>query len=198
MSTNKDKLIARVGQLQKFAELIVKELGEIRHELEEEKRMQAISPVSTSAEEMAIMEQQVAVKKARDEKLTPFIGAESQLIKYLSPSAIRGGKGFIKETESFRQYEESLMSAPIDSVINWPSGFYRSELTGDVQLLLKSDEFALVFEGLPADNGKVSVIRFMDEEPQLTDLKDIDDSELVRLEGMLITVLESVMDAHGF
>ena len=78
------------------------------------------------------------------------------LLKYLSPSVITGGKGFIKPTELFLQFNNDIFTASPSRLESWPSGFYRDATTLEVQLFIYTESFMLCVNGLPGITGLIN------------------------------------------
>jgi hypothetical protein len=151
------ELLARVARLHEFAGLLYRELGNIKHALEHEGKVPVAAPETSQAEMEAMvtqLEQTTAAKALLD------AGAlKNVLIKYLSPAVLEGARGFIKPTDTFKQYEECVMSTPVARVVEWPSGFYRDDRLKEVEFFLRLKEgelgSAVCFTGLPSTTGKV-------------------------------------------
>ena len=132
-----------------------------------------------------------------------FIGHHSLFTKYLSSTVINSGKGFIKPTDKFAQYEEDALQAPIDKMIGWPSGFYRNIYTKETQLLISTTNsetgeiVVFCIDGLPGNDGYVFVASdYTVDKKHILQINDID--HLTALTNLLSRALDHINSEYEF
>ncbi|WP_144106739.1 hypothetical protein [Paraburkholderia sp. BCC1886] len=94
--------------------------------------------------------------------LEGLIGPGSIFLKELDSMTITGGCGRVGlKTPAFSQHWDNDVLTIVQSRLKkWPSGFYRDEKTKARQLMIKTEHFAIVLEGLPANNATPQVLWF--------------------------------------
>lgn len=89
-----------------------------------------------------------------------FIGTGSVFSKYLSPSILSGGKGFVEPGYGgFYQYNDDALKISPQSLQqnDWPSGFYRDSSTRLQQFLIMNGKVQVLVTNLPNTNVEVFV-----------------------------------------
>ncbi len=129
-------------------------------------------------------------------------GGQSSILKFLSPTIIHGGRGFIKPTATFQQYEEDIMKADPDRVLGWPAGFYRNRDSKDEQLLVHvistdNDRVSYCLDALPSNDGRVRIIHsLVGCQAMSGELTDFNARRLNFLHENLIKALDDLYSHH--
>lgn len=194
MSDAVKAIVGRLARLQQFADLFQQELQEIQALVKAELAPGIVSPTSTSPEEMNTMLEALAnqagttILKLQDtagsvtQAYDKFIfGKASLFMHHLSNKVIVGGRGQIEINADLQQYEESATGAPADALKGWPEGFYRNDVTKELQLYIKlSDTLAFIYDGLPGCDGAAWYIDYtMPSKRNWLELADEEKANLV-------------------
>lgn len=121
-----------------------------------------------------------------------FLGNGSLFTKFLSPTVLHGGKGFVEPNYgSFVQYNEDAMqiSPPQLQANGWPSGFYRDRGTRLQQLFLTNEKIQVLVTNLP--NPEYSVFVSMEPFSGRTDIRSLSLIDMKRIYGMIQSVFEN-------
>jgi len=79
------------------------------------------------------------------------------LTKYMSPAILRGGRGFVQPGASgLKRYRESLFNnggVEPDQLVNFPTGFYSADQTGQDEFFIATPNFFVLVYGLRGEVG---------------------------------------------
>lgn len=115
-----------------------------------------------------------------------FVGRSSLFARFLSPTIVNSGRGFIKPVDGFKQYEEDITSVDLSNLLEWPSGFYRNRETKEPQLFISGPSIMVIMAINTASN--VKPIIYTEYEDCFYNKVDIDTCEF----GVLIDIYEKL------
>jgi hypothetical protein len=188
--------IQRLKRLQGIFDTAKIELDEIITMMED------TNIVSTDTSEITIPISPLKLVGGKEKTITPFKTLYNLFIKYLSPTAMEGGRGFIKPNASFNQYDEDIMLSDPARLLTWPNGFYRNRDTRETQLLLhvmcqSGQTVIFCIDKLPSLTNVIRIFgRNVETDLALLDLQALSEDSLTEVFMELDNALKKIIDMH--
>jgi hypothetical protein len=96
----------------------------------------------------------------KEAALGAFVGVGSIFAEHLNDTAIFHGRGTLGINVGLKRYLEDALWIEEATLREWPSGFYENRDTKARQLMINTDQMAVVVDGLPSEMAQVSVLEY--------------------------------------
>lgn len=210
--------LERLKRLHQYSVLMTTELGALVEQLEERQTVvpsldqAALAQFASGASAVGLDLEEIAKQieaepsnqgAVLEAAMSTIWGPKGVILKHLSPTIIEGGRGFIKVSKTFQQYDADVMFTDAERLLTWPAGFYRNSETREDQLMIKmlhvdGEIKCICFDSLPSNVGQMRIIVLTNKE-QIRNLSLVDLSvdQFKYIEEQLDLALRNV-DLHHF
>jgi hypothetical protein len=128
---------------------------------------------------------------AKEAALGAYVGVGSIFAEWLNDATIFHGRGPLGVNVGLKRYLEDALWIEESTLREWPSGFYENRDTKARQLLVNTDQLAVVVDGLPSEMAQVSVLEY-GSKAGFKPIQDFTTDELSLIHAKLSIVFQSL------